>query len=422
VTSLSYSLYGFLTELIFYCVKFLDKFGIKTFPDLHLRHGSTLKAGQNFWFHAASVGEVRGVSPLITLFLENNSPKEIVITTTSISGKKEAMRLFPNVEVMIAPFDSPSLVRKFISTNCPRLLVINETELWPSMIMESAKRGVKCVLVNGRISEGTFKTYKFFSFFFSRILNKLDKIFVQTEIDSIRFKEISRGFENLKVYGSTKYDFPHVLSNVDFNEWWHDLSRNLNIDNESLIFSFGSVREEEEKEIIGCIKEILSSNKFLKIYFVIAPRHADRFFEIQKVLKKEGLNCISRSDKISSSSNIKIVVLNKIGELLDVYKNSDLCFVGGTFSSVGGHNILEPAYFAKPIIVGRNTYNMKDIAEELEYAGGLIKVANGHELANKALELFHAKLKMIEMGAANFKINQSLKGTTRKIYEELKVT
>lgn len=391
----------------------LKKIGFEPVPELDLRkkyYGNKKK----FWVHAASVGEVRGIYSLVSRLITESGDSNIIVTTTSVTGLSEAKRLLPSVEVRLAPVDLPKYINNFLSAYEPEVLIINETEIWPNLINLSKSRGIKCINVNARISDSSFWFYNTFGFYFKNILNKFDRVFVQTEIDKERYLRIGVDESRVELSGSTKYDFPINNDSTEYDSWLNQLKEQKQFCH---IIVFGSVREEEEEEIAQAVSLLMK--KHSDYIFIIVPRHPERFSKIEQVLNKYHIKFGRRS---SCDFEHQTYVLDKMGELLSAYKSSEICFVGGTFSHVGGHNILEPAYFSKPIFTGENLQNVRDVAKVLMYEGALVKVKNGQELGERISMLIKSNQNEIaKMSVASISAYTKLKGATDKIFEKFKI-
>ena len=395
-----------------------DFVGYRPIPNLPERLNYLSSIERRIWFHAASVGEVRGVFPLLKLVKDKFGANSIIFTTTSNTGRDELTRLMPDVECQLAPFDSPWPVNIFLNAYKPRVLILNETEIWPCMLSEVKKYRVKTILVNGRISDKAFPKYKTWKFFFKEYFLKIDKIFSQTRNDTERFRVLDVLPSAIETMGSTKYDFPQRNESFSFKTWWRNLEQDLIFKKPRKIVVLGSIREEEEKDIVkflGVIESI-GSDEDHELLVIIGPRHPQRFNKFCSFLKEQGFSFLRRSQSEKGDPLTRIIVLDVMGELLDAYRLADICFVGGTFSKVGGHNILEPAYFSKPLLTGFNTQNMKEISDRLISSGGMAQVADGKELGEVVLDLIPRVELLGKMGVASGQVYKDLRGSSLKIF------
>lgn len=372
------------------------------------------------WFHAASLGEVNGIAHFIKNTLESYSESDIIITTTSKSGRDRAKALFKNTKVRFLPIDSIFIIAKFLKAFKPKVLIINETEIWPSLIYSVWKKNVPVVIVNARISDKAFPAYKRASALFSKILKKVDLIFVQSEIDYERFISLGVPSSRVVISGSTKFDFAPTDLTFDnsnknnfFKEWKGKKPS-------CFIFTAGSVREDEEDIIISSYLKVKELGVPLR--FIIAPRHQERYEELASKLKR--LGDFFRKSELSSSNYIipqsDIIMLDTFGELSEAYKISDVSFVGGTLVPIGGHNILEPAQFSVPIIIGPYTMNVRAGRQYLKDSGALIEVNNEAELSSSMIKLLNDSSYRAEISKNTFEAAKKASGTSKQIISILK--
>jgi len=335
---------------------------------------------KSIWIHAVSVGEVNVALRLIQdleEILEN--PNFILSTTTLTGGRKAKENLNKNTIHVYFPFDLKFICKKFINFYNPSILLLVETEIWPNLINVSNKLKLPVVLVNGRLSYKSLKKYQRLNFFFRSSFNKINHAFVQSKNDFERFFEAGVKKDAISVTGSIKFDANSAPSK-NFNE--HE----VNYYKEKYLFVCGSTHPGEEEILIESFIDLKKENKHL----VLAPRHPERFNEIKELLKEKKLTSIFYT-KILSNPNDKsdVTIVDVIGRLLDFYEIADYVFIGGTLVDHGGQNFLEPAYFHKPILSGRSTYNFEEISKKLEDLGLLRFVSNKDEI-NFAIENMEA--------------------------------
>jgi len=365
------------------------------------------------WFHAASVGEVQGIAPLIKTFLNEGPGRKILITTTSLTGKARAKEIFPQAIVSLSPLDSCFLLRSFLLKYSPRLLIINETEIWPNMILSASSFKVPVFIVNARISDKSFPRYYFFKSLLGTLFSRIDKIFAQSKIDKERLESLGAG--NVEVLGSTKYDVDVGLPRNEKADFWNsyaDKSSGL------MVLTAGSVREEEEDGIIAAFKELNKS--FPELRLVLAPRHPERFSRVAMKLAQNKISYRERSgfDK-SFNGGESVLLLDTIGELLFAYSVCDVAFVGGTLCPIGGHNILEPAYFSKPILTGPYLMNVRSISELLLENQAIIIVRDHSELVLALSDLLRDAKKRTLYGQNANDVSSRLKGVSISLHAKI---
>ena len=282
------------------------------------------------WFHSCSMGETKAIKPLIDNYLENANIS--VITNT---GFEEAKKISPNVRYLPFEIFLPFWVNK------QKVLVVMEAELWYLLFLLAKKKGAKTLLINARISDKSYKSYKRFSFFYERIFQNIDKVFAQSEVDKYRLEEL--GASNVEVIGNIKLaQLPKV--NVEL------------VKPKQVVITAASTHENEEKLILNAYKKEQGK-------LIIVPRHPERFdkidLQIREFIKDKNISYQRYSVKDGFDSDI--ILVDKMGILNDIYAISDVVILGGAFEKIGGHNPIEPAFFNCKIISGKNIFNQKSL-------------------------------------------------------------
>ena len=343
---------------------------------------------KTIWFHAASVGEINALIPLIETFIEDYSENYfIVISTMTLTGHEIAKRLSArhpkDICPILLPLDIPYAIKKALKKISPDILVISETEIWPVLIHYAHRSSAKILIVNGRISHKTVKSYKRFAFVFKKSLKCIDEIGAQTREDKLRFAELTDS--PIVVTGNLKfalhlpdYDIEVVKNN------WHLTS--------PFIITFGSSRPGEELLVIKLYQFMKERN--IDFQIVLAPRHLQRLDEIEKLLSQNKVE-FQKLSEISSSASL--ILIDTMGELTKGYAVSDVALVGGSFYDFEGHNPLEPAYFSKPIIMGPYYSSCKDSVVALISAGA-IQIMEKEHLLGAVFDLYKDSQKRTEMG------------------------
>lgn len=368
------------------------------------RQGQKIK--KSLWIHAASVGEVRSVIKLAKL-LKDYYGCELIITTSTAAGQNTALKESLFDKALLMPVDCYPLIKRFIKFYNPKYLFIVESDLWPNMIAACANNGIKVAVVNGRLSKRSAKRYKLISPLVKMLFKKMSFICAQTQEIAQRY--VSSGAAADKVYscGNIKYDLlndsPSKVEEVE------DVFRALGWEN-AFVTVCGSTHEEEERIIISAAKELK------EIKFVVAPRHLERRKQILHALKESGLKYTSLSSykREMDLKECQILLADAMGWLGAFYKKGTVCFVGGSISKCGGHNFLEAAVFAKPVIFGQYYYNTPDVAGALLKSGGGILVG-AENFASELKNLFDDKALLAASGAAAGECSLSFKGATNKI-------
>ncbi len=361
------------------------------------------------WIHAASVGEVRGIEPVISAIRRDFPELWIMVTTTSVTGRREVLeRRFCETPCLL-PLDHPLTMRRIIRKLKPKLVIITETELWPSLFFALAARRVPLMLVNARISHFSFPMYRRFSMFTQATLRCLTKLLVQTNQDATRFLLLGAKREAIEVVGSTKYDrTPADSSETDREQ----LVSSLGLERSRPCFVAGSVRPTEDASVIAAY--LLAREVIPNLQMVIAPRHPERFELVAELLERYQVPFARRSEGPAQQAH-SVVLLDTIGELDSIYSIATCAFIGGTLANFGGHNPLEAAAFAVPIIVGPHIGNIRDAVSQLESEQGVLKVSGSAELADCIIQLCNDPSLRERTGSAAHRVWNRNIGATRDV-------
>ena len=319
-------------------------------------------------FHAVSVGEVLSLEKLLKKTRETFPDIHIVLTTGTKTGQELARKKYSDMLDMITyfPFDFPFAVNNFLNRVNPDMVLIAETELWPDFAIQCKKRNIPLVIINGRISDSSYGSYKWLKFFFKPILNLYYKIFTQSNLDNERFIALGNNPENTKVMANLKFDVDRPDLDIDLCK------------GENKIFIAGSTHSGENEIVLRTFDSLCKSHGNLKM--ILAPRHMERIPEIEKILEGYSYKIGYRS-KGDVFSNNDIIILDTFGELKKCYAISDIAFIGGSFNKTGGHNPLEASIYNVPTITGPNIKNFRDIY-------GILIRANASKLVKTERDLY----------------------------------
>ena len=327
-------------------------------------------------FHAVSVGEAVALENLVRKTREEFPNAKIVMTTGTWTGQDIAKKKVGEVVDLVTyfPFDCPSIVKRFLDKINPTTVFIAETEIWPNFAKECNKRGVNLFVINGRISDSTFKSYNTFKFVFKPFLNLYTGIFTQSNDDNEKFLTLGANPETTKVMNNLKFDIKKPEINFEFNT------------GNSKILLAGSTHQGEDEIVLNVFKELKSKDSNLKM--ILAPRHLTRVEEVISLIEKYGFSYDLRSNDRKNLEGIDILVLNTLGELGKMYNFADVAFIGGSFNKTGGHNPLEALVFGKPVISGPSIHNFKDIYNIIKKANAGFVVNAQDEFSKIAEDLF----------------------------------
>ncbi len=326
------------------------------------------------WLHAVSVGEILAARPLLEELRKRYPEKQIVISTVTTTGNELARGIAARGDyVFYLPFDLSFIVKKFITLIKPVLFLSVETEIWPNLISYLYQNKVVVAIVNARISPGSYRGYRCVYYLIRGILRKISLFCVQTESDAERFVRLGAPREKIKVTGNMKFDIQPRQTDLRLS----DLGLN---ENDKLIVA-GSTHSGEEEIILRVFRSLRKVMPLVKL--LIAPRHPERAKEVERLALEKGLKpCfISRlGTDATASAGAEVFILDTIGQLACLYSLATVVFVGGSLVKKGGHNIIEPAQFAKPIIIGPHTYNFRQITEYFFRQEAVAVVKNEEEL------------------------------------------
>jgi len=316
--------------------------------------------GGIIWIHAVSVGEVMAAIPLLKKLREKYPSKSLMLSTITDTGQKVARERVPEgTMVFYLPFDIPIILKRVFERMRPELLITIETELWPNLFRISRQYGIPVILLNGRISEKSFKGYKKASFFMKEVLSNVDLFCMQSEMDAERISSIGVNEGRIKVLGNFKFD---IKPPSKIPEWSERMK--------GPVLIAGSTHEGEEEFLISVYMKL--KKDFTDLNLILAPRHPERFKDVEDLLRSKGVSFIKRSTFISElptpNSELKnlkgtIILLDTVGELSAVYGISDIAIIGKSFKGYGGQNPLEPAYWGKPIVCGLHMENFPFIKD-----------------------------------------------------------
>lgn len=394
------SLEGFFMRLGIFSKRLKQRFGAKPV----------------IWLHAVSVGEVLAIKKLLDSIYFSLPDYSLVISTITKTGNSLAKKIFPkDISIIYLPFDISFIVRRVINIIKPKLFILCETEVWPNIILALGERKIPILLINGRISDSSFKGYKIIKPFLKPILNRVSLFCMQTKTYSLRLKELGVQDERVKITGNMKFD----IELLDRKDAIQKIQGALK-DTEQL-FIAGSTHPGEEAVILRVYKKLLITHPSLRL--LIAPRHIERLAEIERLIKNAGFNSvrISRlhSSLITHHSSL-ILLLDTIGELASLYRLSTIVFVGGSLVNKGGHNPIEPAIFEKPIISGPYVHNFKDVYELLLKNNAAIIARNERELFEAVARLLKDKDLRASLGFCAKGVVKENAGSTQRNLEEIR--
>jgi 3-deoxy-D-manno-octulosonic-acid transferase len=358
-----------------------EKLGL--FNSLLITHHSSL-----IWVHAVSVGEVAAVSPLLKALRERYPSKAIVLSTITDTGRKVAMERAPEgTKIVYLPFDVPLILNPVVKKLRPELLIIIETELWPNMFRVFRENQIPVMLMNGRISEKSFKGYKKISFFMSKVLANVNFFGMQAEEYADRIRSLGVDDMRIETLGNFKFDSkPSTL----LPEWAAKMT--------GPVITAGSTHEGEEELMASRYVEL--KKDFPDLNLILAPRHPERFREVEEMLRSRGHSFMKRSAFETQGPEIpaitgEIILLDSVGELSAIYGITDIAIIGKSFRGHGGQSPLEAASWGRPVLCGPHMENFP-VIRDFYKEGAAIEVSEGGLYSQlKELLLYPEKAKGI---------------------------
>jgi 3-deoxy-D-manno-octulosonic-acid transferase len=383
-----------------------------------------LDGDESIWVHAVSVGEVLAARPLISELGRQYPKLRIFLSTATRTGQQLARRNVADVDaVFYFPFDWQFTVRRTLDIVKPRLFVMMETELWPNLLRECRERGIKTVLVNGRISYRSFPRYRLVKPLFRRVLSDVDRFCVQGEETARRLIQLGADADRITVTGSLKFDSLGTALLPTPGRGPERVLRFFRLSPHRPVLIAGSPLKGEEEAVIRAYNRVRSGGGGAAPLLIIAARQPERFAEVERLCRHEGLTTIRRSElPIDAEPRADAVILDTIGELAPLYQVGTVVFVGGSLVPAGGHNILEPAVYGKPIVFGPHMQNFGEIAEEFIANGAAVQVRFEHDLDDEIVSLMGDPVRRARLGAAARALvdaNRGAKEKTMNVITEL---
>ena len=359
-----------------------------TLPQAFRRLSSEPKESR-IWIHAVSVGEVNSVRPLADAL--NLPSSQLFISTTTETGQALARQLFQDrAHVFFFPLDWGWLCRRYLRAIRPSVVLIAETELWPGFITSAASLGIPIAIVNGRISDRSFRRYRRVRRALQPILDRVERFCMQSNQDKKRMLELGAQKGRVHWIGNLKYDYD--LPPAEEKLAAVSLARRLlQRSAENPIWVCGSTCEGEEEPLLGSYIQLRQD--FPQLRLLMAPRHLRRSAVIEGLLQEHALPYARRSDfnllfqEELLEQECDVLILDSIGELPFFYELGEVIFVGGSLVATGGHNIIEAAYFGRPVLVGPHMDNFREIADTFLKAYGALQVQDPEQLTAKIRDL-----------------------------------
>ncbi|MGE0041627.1 MAG: 3-deoxy-D-manno-octulosonic acid transferase [Vicinamibacterales bacterium] len=369
---------------------------------------------ESIWLHAVSVGEVLTARPLLKDLRARYPRLRIFLSTTTMAGQQLARRSVPDADaVFYFPFDLGFVVRRTLDLVRPRLFVMMETEIWPNLLAECRARGVRTAIVNGRLSERSYPRYRLVKGFMRRVLDDIDRFLVQSEESARRFIDLGANPGRVTVTGSLKFDSLEHDAPAVAARARDRVLRFFRIPPGRPVIVAGSTMKGEEGPVLRAFRRVRATAP--STLLILAPRHPERFAEVEARCRAEGFRTVRRTElPIDAEPRADIVLLDSIGELAAIYQVATVVFVGGSLVATGGHNVLEPAVFGKPIVIGPHMQNFAEITDTFVRNGACVQLAGESALDEALVSLMTDPVRRARLGAAARALVEANRGAKDK--------
>ena len=367
---------------------------------------------ERVWIHAVSVGETLSAAPLVRLLRARRPEAELFVSTVTLTGQETAGKTLGSAADgrFYFPFDLPWTCARFLDRVRPDVVAILETELWPNFVAACARREIPVVVLNARISERSFRGYGRLGFLFGKVLRSISAFSAQTGEDARRLVALGADPAKVAVAGNMKFDVAPPRQGASPLRAWllEEKTRG------AAWFVAGSTHEGEDAEVLRAYRAARQVDGSIRL--LLAPRHPERFDAVAELCAREGMEAARRSrldlDRPAPAS--AVVLLDTVGELLAAYAAADIAFVGGSLVAKGGHNILEPALYGVPTIVGPHMENFREIAGIFISGRAVRQVRDGAGLAEELSRWARDRKPYAEMGRKGSELLAAFRGATER--------
>ncbi len=371
------------------------------------------------WIHGASVGEIVATSPLVRQIRKEMPDRPILVSSFTVGGYNMAKQIIPEADAIIYfPLDLPFVAESLVKRIHPGIFMPVETELWPNFLRAIRERHIPVMMVNGRISEKSVKNYRYLYGIWDDMLNTVTCFCMQSSIDADYIAHLGADRKKIFVTGNTKFDQTYAeVTPEDLEKY----QRELGLKKDYPVIVAGSTHPGEEKILLESFKSVRAAYPHARL--VIAPRKTARADEIAKLASRYGYDTGYRSKMLEQQGErpeYPLLIIDTIGELGRIYAVGDVVFVGGSFSNTGGHNVLEPAAHAKPILVGPSMQNFKDSYALLSKVKACKMVRSKAELTSEMLDILQNDERRAQMGAASLQVIKENRGADVRSIRYLK--
>jgi 3-deoxy-D-manno-octulosonic-acid transferase len=369
---------------------------------------------ESIWIHAVSVGEVLTARALASDLKDRYPRLRLFLSTTTITGQQVARHNLLHLDsVFYLPFDWRFIVNRTLRLVKPRLFIMLETEIWPNLLRACREQNVGTILINGRISSRSYPRYRLVRPFFGRVLADIDRFCMQSEESARRIIDLGADTRRVTVTGSLKFDSLQSANPPTHGRPRDRVLRFFKVPPDRIVIVAGSTLRGEEGPVLRAFARM--KRLFPSALLIIAPRHPERFAEAEALATEADFSTIRRTElPIDANPRAEVVVLDTLGELAQLYQVATAVFIGGSLVAAGGHNLLEPAVFGKPIVFGPHMENFTEIADTFVINGAACQVQSDRELEEILLSLVTDPVLRARLGAAARALVEANRGAKAK--------
>jgi 3-deoxy-D-manno-octulosonic-acid transferase len=368
-------------------------------------------ASRPIWVHAVSVGEIQAAAVLVRALRQRYPQHPLLITTATPTGAQRAAALFGDFAThAYLPYDTGRAVKRFLARVQPRMAVVMEREIWPTLFRECARRSIPVVLASARISAASAERHARLAGVFAPALATNVTVAAQTAADAERYRALGADPAAVHVVGNIKFD---LETPVEARRDGAAL-REAQLQNRP-VWVAGSTHEGEEDILLDAHDRVRARRS--DALLILAPRHPNRFAQLQARLRERGANFTTRSSGAPIERSHAVLLGDTLGELTMFYAAADVAFVAGSLAPIGGHNLLEPAALARPIVVGPHNFNAPEIAAAMLEAGAAVQAASREEIADAVATLLEDPARREEMGARGAQVVARNRGALGRLME-----
>ena len=381
------------------------------------------------WFHSCSVGETLSVQPLVHALHESFPEARFVFSTITNTGQVIARQRFAKYgegNSFFFPIDLASVAKRVLAWMQPVMMIIIDTEIWPNVLHQACRRNIPVILVNGRVSAASFRYYRWARPALRRIFLNYRVLLMKSEEDAVRIRAMGAKPGKILVTGNLKYDRDLVEREVSELQA-RSLTEAFGLDStDDPLIVAGSTHPGEEQILLDTLRKVRRTQGLEQTRLLLVPRHPERFDAVADLAARAGFP-VQRRTTPAGASSAPVLLLDTLGELATAYRFATVAFVGGTLIQHGGQSILEPALYAKPIVIGPSMDNFPQIIDEFRSRGGIrqisapvnSKTAQVDELSRAFIELLKDPAARETLGKAAYSIFENNRGAARMTVEKI---